>query len=159
MFLLAFAGGCSRKSDQSPASSGQTVEVSELRQRIGAGFYGDEVYALCAEDYLPRFYEEFRAELFKQGVVNWDSRFDCNHFAAYYVSLAQIKFYRANWHSSTKANTLAVGVIWYVPDNSTGSHAIVAVLTEKNLRYLEPQSGKYVSLSKAEEASIFLRVF
>lgn len=170
IFLLAIAcivlvNGCGPKKD-APFSTGQIISKIDLCNLFGASYTilrnvyaGDSHYAVVNSKYLPEFYDEFRKELFDKGVVKWDERFDCNHFASYYISLAQVKFYAKSWNSNTKAQTLAMGIYWYTKDNNQGNHAIVVILTENGLVYLEPQTGKMVKLTESEKNSSFLKVF
>ena len=89
--------------------------------------------------------------------MRWDARFDCSHFASYYVALAQTKFYLAQFQSRTAAQSLAVGTIWY--QSPRGPHAIVVALTERGAVYIEPQTGAELTLTPAERASAWLKVF
>jgi hypothetical protein len=140
-------------------SAGVSVQTSELISIAGIGVYGDTKYAVVKASSIPEMYQLFQKEIFDKGVVKWDDRFDCNHFASYFVSLAQVKYYLDNWNSSTPAQTLAMGVIWYRLDGRVTYHAVVVVYTDAGLKYLEPQTGKLVTLSKTEELSAILRAF
>ncbi len=158
LVIAIFGGvaGCS-KANQSPASTPRVLSLAEVRAALPGAICGDETFAQVNSAWLRPFYDEFRAEIFDHGVVKWDARFDCNHFAGYYTALAQTKFYLANFHSGTKAQSLAVGVYWYRPAASpTKAHAIVAALTERGLVFIEPQSGAELALTPAERASAFL---
>lgn len=120
---------------------------------------GDELYATVSSDWILDFYLEFRKELFAKGVTKWDERFDCNHFAGYFVELAQTKFYLDNFQSRSAAQTLALGMYWYRQDSAPTSHAVVVAITEIGVRFFDPQTGKFIVLSPAERASAFLVVF
>lgn len=153
--LLALPFGCSKK-DASPLSTGTVVQRSDLVAAL-PGFMGDGPYALVKADALPSFYDSYRRDLFDRGVTKWDERFDCNHFASFYVAKAQVEYYLANFHASTPAQTLALAEVWYVPGRSPGKgHAIVAALTDRGLLFVEPQTGGVVNLTQAERASVFL---
>lgn len=144
-----------------PAGSGlahtqRVLTPAEVRATIGAhATLGDSSYAQVNSSSLRGFYEAFRADLFARGVTKWDQRFDCNHFASYFVSLAQVQFYRDNFHGRTQAQTLALGVYWY-HQAGTGSHAIVVALTERGLIFIEPQTGVELSLTEPERESAFM---
>lgn len=159
LFVIMFFASCAPKNEKS-MSNGQVISSSQLLGKVGGGYVGDQHYAIVDSKCLGMLYDEFRAEIFKKGVVKWDERFDCNHFASYYVSLAQTKFYLANWGSATKANTLAIGTYWYVVGGKGSStHAIVVIYTERGLIFIEPQTGKEVQLSESEKLSSYLKVF
>ena len=71
--------------------------------------------------------------------------------------MAQAKFYAANFHGQTKAQSLAVGTLWY--HSARGPHAIVVAITNRGVRYIEPQTGRELQLTGAERNSAFLVVF
>ncbi len=149
---LLHLAGCGKK-EASPLSSGQVVANPAVAL---PGFVGDGPYAVVKADALPAYYDEFRAQLFKEGVTKWDARFDCNHFAAYYIAKAQTGYYLANFHSSTPAQTLALAEVWYRPGGGSKGHAIVAAQTDRGLLFIEPQTGGNLTLSAVERASVFL---
>lgn len=135
VFLVA---GCSRQ--EHALTTGATVEARALP----GTFHGDATYAIVRADALPALHENFAAVLSNQGLVQWDSRYDCNHFAALWVSLAQARYAAAAWHSDTKAQTLALAEVWFY--SASGGHAIVAAVTDRGLVYLEPQTGREITL-------------
>jgi hypothetical protein len=81
--------------------------------------------------------------------------FDCKHysFGAYY--------YGNDLHRNEKTHingaSLAIGIIYYVPDNHGGeAHAINAlILEDKSVVFYEPQNQSIVSLSLSERNSIY----
>src|SRR5438309_1904439 len=96
----AFMPSCSKTPEASP-TSGQLIAPLALQVATGPGtFTGDAQYAAVSSEWMRSFYDEFRAEIFRKGVVKWDERFDCNHFAGYYVELTQTKFYLQNFNSN-----------------------------------------------------------
>ena len=155
-----FLPGCGKK-EASPLASGQVIQspAAEL-----PGFVGDGPYAVVKADALRSYYDDFRQELFSKGVTKWDERFDCNHFAGYYVAKAQTQYYLANFHSSTPAQTLALGEVWYKPGWAGGKgHAVVAAIVNSTpptgpprLVFIEPQTGETFAMTAAERASVFL---
>lgn len=163
LFCLLFAGCVSVSSPPVASTAGPVVNFSELERHFGAVSAGDSDYAVVSSQWMLDFYPEFRADLFRRGVTKADVRFDCNHFSGYYVELAQIKFYADNFQSRTKAQALALGVWWYVPDRrpntARSSHAVVAALTEQGVKFFEPQTGKFVTLSSDEVLSTFVKIF
>lgn len=149
--LLAFSG-CSPKRDQQ-LSTGAVLSRTELP--LG-GFKGDLTYSVINPSALPRLYEDFRSVLFKQGLVKWDSRFDCNHFSSLYISLSQATYAVDNWLSTSPAQTLALAEVWYRPAGGPNGHAIVAAVTPSGLIFIEPQTGQQVTLTSTERSSIYL---
>jgi hypothetical protein len=150
---LLMLAGCGRQ--ERALSTGAVTTAPNLPL---SGFKGDTAYATVQSTALPALYENFRDVLGKQGLVKWDARFDCNHVAALYVALAQAKFTVAAWQSDTKAQTLALAEVWYVPATSDGKsgHAVVAALTERGLLFIEPQNGREIQLNAAERRTIYL---
>lgn len=170
MLLLAFVlavlvQSCSRSQDPAAApqlSAGSVVSRQALAQAVGpvATYLGDDSYAVVSSAALPGYYDSFRAEIFRQGVTKWDERFDCNHFATYYVALAQTRFYLEHFQSSTPAQTLAIGVYWYRPQAAKGgAHAVVIADTERGLVWIEPQDGHEFTPTDAEKMTVFLKAF
>jgi hypothetical protein len=147
--------GCARK--ELPLSSGGHVSGPALSAMLGGAVMGDDTYAVVSREALPRMYEEFRGELFSKGVTKWDERFDCNHFASYYVALAQTKYYLANFHSGAAPQSLALGVYWLKDGN--GAHALVVALTDAGIVFIEPQTGKEVALTGKQKAGAFMKFF
>lgn len=119
---------------------------------------GDKSYAQVNSAALPAFYKAFRNDLHRKGVVRWDERFSCKHFAGLFVEMAQVQYFNEAWKTDGPA-ALAIGAVWYVRDNGRGPHALVCALTERGRLYIEPQSGECVTLSEAEERSVYFRFF
>lgn len=157
--VTLIVSSCSRPAERSPLATGKVVTAAELRNAFGYATTGDTAYAVVSADALRAFYADFRAETFRQGVTKWDERFDCNHFAGYYVALAQTRYYLANFHTSTPAQTLALGVLWYRPGARKKAHAIVQALTDRGIVSIEPQTGDEITLTPNEQASALLRLF
>lgn len=157
--LIAVFGvaGCSKTAPPAQ-STARVLAAADVRTSLPGATLGDTAYAQVNSAWLAGYYAEFRAEIFRQGVVKWDDRFDCNHFASYYVALAQTKFYLANFQSRTSAQTLALGIFWYRPGAGIAGHAIVAALTERGLVFVEPQTGGELALTPAERATVYLAV-
>ena len=144
--------GCGPSETQ--LSTGKVLTPSQLPI---IGVYGDVSYSIVQSSALPFFYQDFRDILTKQGLVKWDNRYDCNHFASLYISLAQAKYAVASFQSYSTAQTLAMAEIWYRPTWAKGQgHAIVAIQTEKGLLFIEPQTGEMIVLTNMEKDSIFL---
>ena len=149
--ILAF--GCSKQ--ERPLATAKVLTRWEVGALMPSSTLGDTAYAQVDSAALPALYDEFRAEIFRKGVTKWDERFDCNHFASYYAALAQTKFYLANFHSRTTAQSLAVGTYWY--QSPRGPHAIIVALTERGAVFIEPQTGDEIKF--ATRPLPFLNVF
>lgn len=142
--------GCSKREQE--VSTATTYNAMALPL---PGIRGDIGYAQVRAAALPALYQNFRDELNSRGLVKWDARFDCNHFASLYIALAQTDFAVKAWHSTTSAQSLALAEVWFIRDRGD-SHAIVAAATDRGLLFIEPQSGGEIQLSAAERSRIFL---
>lgn len=150
--IALLVGACSKR--EQAMTTGAVVASAALPLQ---GFKGDTAYAVVRSDALPSFYQNFRDVLNKQGLVKWDSRYDCNHFASLYISLAQASYTVAAWHSETKAQTMALAEVWYLPNGPPGGgHAIVAAVTDRGLVFIEPQTGQEIRLTLAQRQSAYL---
>lgn len=159
--VLLFTPSCGKRDLPPQPLPESRLTLAELMLRTGPAITGDAAFQLITKAELDSVYSEFRDELFRKDLVRWDTRFDCNQFASYYVSLAKIRHYARNWSSRDRAQSVAVGFVWYHPDgNPPGqNHAIVCAVTPEGVVYLEPQTGRYLNLSPAEVQSILLRFF
>ena len=89
------------------------------------------------------------------GWDKWADQWLCKDFAAMFRVFAQ----RA--HASTHKvpdERLICAEFWYRRDDGTG-HALNFMLTDKGPVYIEPQTGKRVTLSTTEIASCYKRRF
>ncbi len=120
---------------------------------------GDRAYAEVNSAWLHEWYDTFRAELFRLGIVKWDGRFDCNRFADVYAGMAQAWFFRETFHSNIQAQALALGPFWYQRADGSGGHAVIQALTERGRVFIDPQTGGEVELSVHERMSAFLQYF
>lgn len=153
---LLFAGCAPRQ--ESALSTGQTVSRTALPTALGFGhFAGDAEYAVVNSNALPAIYADFRSTLSGLGLVKWDERFDCNRFATLYIGVAQAKYAVAAWHSATKAQALALAEVWYlIGGDPARAHAIVLAITERGPVFIEPQTGKELSLTPKEQRTVML---
>lgn len=149
---ILILAGCTRP--EKTITTGRVLPRAEVISVL-TGFTGDTAYAEVRSAALPDLYANFRAVLSDQGLVKWDARFDCNHFASLYIALAHSKYAVAAWHSYSEAQALALAEVWYARD-SGGAHAIVAAMTEQGLVFIEPQTGKPINLSDRERRSFIL---
>lgn len=148
---------CGRR--EAELTTGVAVPAMSLPGSTTRGFWaGDTAYAVVRHEALPSMYEDFRSTLSGLGLVKWDAKFDCNRFATLYIGVAQARFTVAAWHSTTPAQALALAEVWYAQggDPKRG-HAIVMAYTDRGPVYIEPQTGRELALTPAEEASVFLR--
>lgn len=140
-------------------TTGRVYTLPEVRREIPTMYFGDDAYAEVNSEWLRMWYGEYRAQLARLGVIDWDTRFDCNRFVEFYASLAQAYFYREAFHSRTTARALALGPIWYVRENGRSRHALVQALTERGRIFIDPQTGREVELTPTERSSAYLQVF
>lgn len=151
--------GPSTERDAPTMMTGRVYSLAEVREIIPTMFFGDDSYAEVNSAWLKHWYGDYRAELRRLGVVQWDVRFDCNRFVEFYSGLAQAYFYRSTFNSATAARALALGPIWYVRDGGNRRHALVQALTERGRVFIDPQTGDEVELTPTEKASAYLQVF
>lgn len=154
VFLLT---SCGRR--ETELTTGLAVPAQSLPGLFQKGFWhGDATYAVVRYDALPALYDDFRSTLSNLGLVKWDEKFDCNRFSTLYIGVAQARYAVAAWHSRTPARALALAEVWYhVGGDPKNAHSIVQAYTDRGPVYVEPQSGRVVALTPAEEASVFLR--
>lgn len=129
--------GCSKA--ERHLSTGKVILAKDL-----PGWTPDTAYAEVNPECLPDLYANFRDVLSRQGLVKWDKKYDCNHFAALYVALAQARYTVAAWHSETDAQTLALAEVWYRTGPDSG-HAIVEAYTSEGIIFIEPQTGQRIA--------------
>ena len=152
--VVIMLAGCRKAEPASATLAGAPVPAAALPLN---GWVGDTAYATVNSPALPALHANFKAVLFDQGLVKWDERYDCNHFASLWIALARTRYAVEAWHSSTAAQTLALAEVWYLRGGQPGrGHAIVAASTDAGLRFIEPQTGALVTLTDAERASITL---
>lgn len=122
---------------------------------------GDEQYAEVNSKWLADYYDDYRKTLFDQGVTKWDAKFDCDHFAGFYVALAKIRFFTETFHTVTTAKAPALAEYWYRKEEGEGGggHAVVVALTEQGTWFIEPQTGERLFLSTDEQNSKYLVKF
>lgn len=137
-------------------STGRILTVSALKHDMPVANVGGKAYAEVSSTWLHEFYDKYRSELSRMGIVKWDDRFDCRRFAGMFAELAQAEFFVKAFHVQTSANTLALGQVWYRPDTTITGHAVIVAFTERGRVFLDPQSGKEIKLSPQEEGSIYM---
>lgn len=144
-----------------PQTTGRVIARADVPTLCGTIVVtADEQYAEVNSAWLKAFYGDFRTVLFREGVHEWSQRFDCDDFASFFVSLANIRFFSAAWGSSSPEQSLALGECWYFRDGvRNGSHAVVTALTERGLIHIEPQTGQELTLTDAELKSRFFLKF
>ena len=101
---------------------------------------------------MEKFYPFFVGKLNELGVSVWDNKWDCEDFASFFKSMAQV----CHKKSSGTAEGLAIGEIYYHQDgDGEGNHAINVIFTENGPIFFEPQQGLPVKLSDTEIKSIY----
>jgi hypothetical protein len=151
--LIVLFSSCGKQ--EKILSTGKTLSSIQINS-IMPGHIGDSNYAVVNSQSLQSFYDNLSSILSEQGLVKWDSRFDCNHFSSLYIALAQSKWAVAAWNSNTPAQSLALAEIWYNRGGvKNNGHAIVLAVTENGPIYIEPQTGQQIILSEVEVNSIY----
>ncbi len=121
-------------------------------------------YAEINYEWLPSFNEKFREHLFKEGIpvgtkMAWSEQFNCVGFTDLYIGLARIELFQQAFHveNQKELGLPAILAVWYQPDDSDTGHSIVAIVTNKGLIFIEPQTGKILQLSQSELNSVWHR--
>ena len=116
----------------------------------------DATYATVTMQFLRAWGKQYLAWLRAHGVATWSTNHDCDNKAILYWQLPLIVMPRTpGW---INAESLALGVVWYVTDQG-GAHAInVAMLDDRSIVFIEPQIPGIVDLSEGERKSVYMRL-
>lgn len=126
----------------------------------------DREYDIFKTDFiLNDGYKKFSSWLKGNSLMKWSHNWDCDNFAGAF------KLYMSGFHARVNKNNLtcsegcAVGECFYTAEKDpakgiSGGHAInVAFVPDAKYKYrkiyIEPQTGKQLFLTKAEEKSIW----
>lgn len=151
-----------RKKTSVPLWTGRTLLAREFQQTLGAWeIPSDNTYAEVNSAALPGYYDWFRTKLYDIGVTRWDQKQDCDDFANLYADFLQLRLYLGQWERDPlpQAEGVAVARYWYRPNLGNELHAINAVLTEKGLIFIEPQTGQQVTVTFQEQATRLRCIF
>jgi hypothetical protein len=169
LILILMFGGCAKQSSSITPNTDKSLPANLVEIQIAAYFPGrnvgawaftpDKSYALVNRKWIKSFYNEWREDLFKKGVIRWDDKFDCNKFAASFCAAAQIAYFNSSYGDSSKPQALAIGEIWYYPAYNQRPHAIVCAIADDGVIFLEPQTGEELKLLPIELSSIFFKRF
>lgn len=168
--LLAglFLIGCSPK--HPPIDESKTLHYAELERfivsehgmRSSDKFYADSQFFIVNEDWVKgefapsfnQFLLEFRKKYAKSGIS------DCDNFAFLAANFAN--FLHTSQLASSNDVGIAFGVIGY-PRDMGGGHAVNLIIVgskeKPDLLFFEPQTGKFVNLSKKEKEQSILVSF
>lgn len=144
---------CSKVKDDDPA---RIVPKSEI-----AGWNGSDFYQEISFDSLPKLHAVYREALSDLGLpkARWDEKLDCNQLADAYIAVNQVKFLVDNWHRETKAQGLALGVVWFKRRDGQ-YHAVVEARMDGKTVYIDPAIGPgLIELLPSEIASIYFRKY
>ncbi|HEY1109137.1 MAG TPA: hypothetical protein VGE76_10910 [Opitutaceae bacterium] len=114
----------------------------------------DEGYAVPTRDWLlGPFWAWFQKDRWARGLTKWERRNDCDNFARAYAQAAQDCHALSN---GSDQEGVAVGEFFYTQAKG-GGHAIVAAFVDSPARliFIEPQTGREVTLTPEEQASAF----
>lgn len=106
------------------------------------------------------YFKNFTKWLWDNNLDKWKKHWDCDNFAFAFYTFAQICHARAmdKTVKSDQAQGLTIGVMFYKQEGG-GGHAINIIYTEGKLWGFEPQTGKFLELTKDEKASCWFIVF
>ena len=100
-----------------------------------------------------QFWPWYQRQRWNLGLDKWERRNDCDNHARAYAQ------YAADCHALTGSGAgegLAVGEFFYVATSHVqGPHAINVAFTDEGKVYLEPQTGRRLTLAPSEELSCF----
>jgi len=134
------------------AISSSTINLMFSGKRIR---FADQRYEPVSEDWVRnRMNPWFKDTLKKARLNKWRKDWDCDDFAGLYHALARMYY---AWQNRAKAaDSPAIAEIWYEQDSGT-RHAINAIVVGKKckLRFFEPQTCRFKSLSDRERKSIY----
>jgi hypothetical protein len=117
-------------------------------------FCYDVSYAVPTRDWLlNKFYPWFKSERWGGGLSAWTRKNDCDNFARAFCVYCQ------DAHALTPQGDegLAVGEFCY--QAAAGPHAIVCAFTDAGRIFIEPQTGKEITLTEQEIKSCFRASF
>lgn len=149
LFILA---GCQ---DTASPNYSTGIPILPAVLSVQPAVYSDTSYTLVDSSKLAAMQDDFNSVLSREGLVRWDERFRCAHFADLFIGLAQARNAVQQFQSSSPGHALALAVFWYRPAGSTTGHAIVEADTERGQVFWEPQTGQELHLSQAEISSRF----
>jgi len=142
-------------------------------QRLRSLFYNvshviipDTTYWMYTREFIVgKGYTGFQNWLFQSfDILDWKPNYDCDNWSSAFKFYMQSLHFYHNHSNSKTSESVAIGEVYYQPDNSKIGHAInVAVIPDyvydyKKL-YIEPQTGKEVILTSQEEDSIYATMF
>lgn len=124
--------------------------------------YGALNYAVPTRRWvLDTFYPFLRERLWNDNVRSWTFPWECRDFA----SLARILAVEcwANTHGADAdvGDGIAFGEIWFIPDPAKPfmGHAQNAIITDRGLDILEPQTGELCPATLQRLSSVYYRRF
>jgi hypothetical protein len=120
-------------------------------------FMSDGSYATPTESWIAsKCYWQFETNLRKNDLYKWRAYHDCDNKAFSFWQFV------CDCHCKTMMDRekrdlpvfqgVTVGVIFYIIDGSSG-HAINILVNKTGVKYFEPQTGKFVTLTKTEKNS------
>ena len=162
-----FLTSCAPKKPGSPVYTKTIITQAELAAKLGYGYnlfsdkYSSASYEVVDYDYLMKAYHDtFWERLFRDKITKWNPRANCTIFTEKYIDGLQTDYYNDHFVFGSKANKLAVGELWYMPNSLDYSiaHSVVIVFTNKGLIYLEPQSKNAPQILNLTETQITSRI-
>lgn len=121
----------------------------------------DSQYMIPTLAWVNQFLDWWKNTYLPKSGLKWAKGFDCDNLAARMID-RMYESHRLSYSKECKKAGILVGdpiglavmSFWYERDKG-GSHAIVAVIADNTLIYIEPANGQIVALSKDERESCF----
>lgn len=120
----------------------------------------DKEYAIVKKEWLlGKFYDWHKTILKDIGCEVWDDKFDCDKFSTTFRIFAHLAFKLTN--PNTTAQSALVGEIYYkINADPNRGHAInFAMDKDRQIYFIEPQTGKEIKLTQEEIDSIETAIF
>lgn len=124
---------------------------------VNKTFITSASYESIRENKIRALYDAWRQQLFDTNphLIKYGESNDCDKFAMSFCSYVQNTYYELNYGIKPKAESFGIGIVFY-KSKGKFNHAINVIITEENILFFEPQTGKDVVLSMEEIASIYL---
>ena len=150
VIFLSLTCGCQSSSPKIEANKklSKRALYSKLLNITPNAIVADDHYLTVDMNWLK---STFNKQFFGFQVKLYSSteQYDCDDYARLYCAMAQM----------TSKGNIAIGEFWYMPSNSSSTHAVVVVCTSAGLHFIEPQTGCEIYLSKEEmNTCSFLRI-
>jgi hypothetical protein len=142
---------------------------SQLYKKVQDEFHNAGVYLTDVSYVTPdrnwlqgKFYSTFRRNLTQNKLYQWRTYHDCDNKANKYWQFA------CDCHALTMMlrekqgkqiyEGIAVGVFFFKQETRFG-HAVNFAVTEKGIEFIEPQNGRFITLTQDEKDTAWYAIF